>query len=271
MSAAVDQPHRRELPPAVVRAAGTVGWAVTAAMSYLGDVFLLGRQTVWHILRGEVTRREAFAAMLMCGVKGVPLVAITVCFSGMVFAVYGVAQFKRLGTTEVLGAIVAMSMLREVAPVLAATVVAARSGSAIAAEVSTMQITEQVEALRSLATSPVEFLAVPRYVALVLMLPLLTLVGDVAGVYGAGAACVVQGVSWRTFFNSIQQGVGLDFLVMGCVKAIIFGALIAVSSLRQGFRCGYGSAAVGRATTQAVVLNICWIHLANLLLAVATN
>lgn len=251
------------------RVVGLVGDRVLRLIAYVGEIATLGAQTVRHILRGEVTRREAFEEMAFVGVGGLSLVAVTVCFSGLVFGVYSVDQFRKFGASDVLGVVIAMTMCREVAPVLAATVVAARSGSAIAAEVATMKITEQLDALRSLATSPIEFLAVPRYIALVLMMPLLTIIADLTGVWGGGLIAYLQGMSWRQYFNPIIERLPFDHVLSGLVKAMVFGALIAISSLRQGFRCGYGSEAVGRTTTQAVVYNILWIHFANLLLAIA--
>lgn len=245
----------------------TIGGRITGLLVYLGDVFLLTNQTVRHCLRGEVTWRETFAQLAAIGVGGLPLVAVTVAFSGMVFGVYAVAQFQRLGVSDMIGVLVSMSMTREVAPVLAATVIAARSGSAIAAEVGTMKITEQLDALRALATDPVEYLAVPRYCALVTMLPLLALVGMATGVWGAGVVCNLNGISWRQYMTGVWDRLTYEYILIGLVKAMIFGALIAISSLRQGLRAGYGSESVGRATTQAVVNNILWIHAANLLLA----
>lgn len=236
-------------------------------LSYLGDFVLLMNQTVQHLLRGEVTRRETFAQLAAMGVGSLPLVVVTVAFSGMVFGVYAVAQFRQMGATDLIGALVAMSMSREVAPVLAATVVAARCGSAIAAEVGTMKITEQLDALRSLATDPVEYLAVPRYIGLVLMLPLLTFVAMLAGIWGAGVMGSLQAVPWSQYIASVWDRLPLEFVLIGVIKGMVFGALIAVSSYRQGVRAGFGSESVGRATTQAVVNNILWIHAANLLLA----
>ncbi|NUQ00540.1 MAG: ABC transporter permease, partial [Armatimonadetes bacterium] len=244
---------------------------VTSLIAYVGELVLLANRTVQHILRGEVTRREAFQQMAVIGVGSLGLVTITVGFSGMVFGVYGVQQFKAFGASNLLGAVTAMSMTREVGPVLTATVVAARSGSAIAAELATMKNTEQLDALRALATDPIEYLAVPRYIALVLMLPLLALVAMAAGTWGGGLVAYFNGITWREYFGQIPERVPLDFVVNGCIKAMIFGALIAVSSLRQGFRAGLGSESVGRATTEAVVLNIIWIHFANLLLAMVTE
>lgn len=253
------------------RAPRAVSGALRALLAYLGEFFLLGNTIVLHVLRGEVTRRELFEQMWRCGVAGLPLVAVTVGFSGLVFGVYTVAQFKQFGATEFIGGIVGISMAREVAPVLTATVMAARTGSSIAAEIGTMKVTEQLDALRALATDPVEYLAVPRYVALVITMPLLALVGMATGTLGSALMATTQGVPLRQFADSLQQMLPMDHLVTGCTKAMVFGALIAIASLRQGLRCGLGSAAVGQATTQAVVLCVLWIHLANLLLAIAAS
>ena len=253
---------------ALARAAGR---AVCTVLAYVGETVLLVRQVLGHVLRGEVTRGEAFEQMCRIGVAGLPLVVVTCGFSGLVFGVYTVAQFQRFGARELIGAVIGMSMSREVAPVLAATVVAARSGSAIAAEVATMKVTEQLDALRALATDPVEYLAVPRYVALVIMLPMLTLVGMFSGTFGALVFAVAQGVTFDQFYKSLVKNVPLDFVWTGCLKGVVFGALIAIASIRQGLRCGYGAEAVGRTTTQAVVLDIIWIHTANLVLAMLTT
>lgn len=269
-------PIRRIAQPALLDRAlrGGLAWigaAVTAVLSYFGQFAIFGNALVQYIMRGEVTRRETFQQMALVGVDGLPLVALTVGFSGLVFGVYTVAQFQRFGAADQLGMVVSMSMTREVAPVLVATVIAARSGSAIAAEAATMKITEQLDALRSLATDPIQFLGVPRYMALVLMLPLLTLVGDVCGTLAAGAMGTLHGISWRQYIGSIQANLPFDHVVHGMIKAAVFGALIAIASLLQGFRCGFGTQAVGRATTQAVVLDIIWIHFANLIIAASTN
>lgn len=261
--------------PALARglqaAARLVGARVLGLLHYLGELMMLASHIVTHILRGEVTRRESFDQMSAVGVGGIPLVSVTVAFSGAVFGVYSVLQFKQFGASNMIGLVVAMTMTRELAPVLAATVIAARTGSAIAAEIATMKITEQLDALRALATDPVEYLAVPRYIALVLTLPGLALIGMVCGTYGAGVVAWLNGITWREYFSMVPDRLPIDFVINGCIKAMIFGALIAISSLRQGFVCGYGSESVGKTTTQAVVYNIIWIHLANLLIALLTE
>ena len=253
------------------RAVELLGEAVGRFLAYVGDVVALGHQIVMHILRGEVTRRELLEQMAFIGASGMPLVALTVGFSGLVFGVYSVSQFKQFGATDMVGQVIGVSMSREVAPVLAATVIAARSGSAIAAELATMKITEQIDALRALATDPLEYLAVPRYVALVLCMPMLALVGMFAGTLGAALLAVQQGVTVQVFLDSLTKHVPVDYVITGCTKSIVFGALIALASLRQGLRCGYGSEAVGRTATQAVVLSLLWIHAANLILTTAAS
>lgn len=271
MSAPAEPRPTVPLPPTVRRLFRAVGTRALGLLEYVGELVMLANRTVSHILRGEVTRREAFEQMAAIGSGGIPLVAVTVAFSGMVFGLYSVQQFQQFGASNMVGLVVAMSMTREVAPVLAATVVAARSGSAIAAEIATMKITEQLDALRALATDPIEYLAVPRYIALVLTLPGLALIGMITGIYGAGLIAYMQGITWREYFSLVPERLPIDFVVNGCIKAMIFGALIAISSLRQGFACGYGSEAVGKTTTRAVVYNIIWIHLANLLIAMMTE
>lgn len=248
-----------------------VGERILALFAYFGELAQLCHETVQHILRGEVTRREAFDQLSMIVVGSWPIVAVTVCFSGLVFGIYAVAQFKNFGASSLIGVVAAQSMSREVAPVLAATVVAARCGSAIAAEIATMKVTEQIDALRALATDPIEYLAVPRYIALVVGLPMLALIGMTAGTWGAGMIANMNGISWREYFSQVPEKVPPEFVVNGCIKATVFGALVAIASIRQGLRCGYGSEAIGRATTAAVVYSIVLIHLANLLISAVTQ
>lgn len=248
-----------------------LGRGVLVLLGYLGEIAALAHQVVAHILRGELDRRELFSQMMRCGLRAAPLVMVTVGFSGLVFGVYAVAQFQLFGLADWIGGVVGQSMTRELAPTLAATVVAARSGSAIAAEVATMKVTEQLDALRAMATDPVEYLAVPRYVALVVMLPLVTMLGILTGTAGSAAMAVVRGVPIYTFLDSFQASTPFDYLINGLIKAGIFGGIIAIVSVRQGLRCGYGAEAVGRATTLAVVLCVLLIHTANLLVAIITS
>ncbi len=133
-----------------------------------------------------------------------------------------------------------------------------------------MKITEQIDALRALATGIGQYLAVPRYIALVLTCRAWPDRHDHRHLR-RGLVAYLQGITWREYFAMVPDRLPPDFVVKGCIKAMIFGALIAISSLRQGFACGYGSEAVGKTTTKAVVYNIIWIHLANLLIALVTE
>lgn len=250
---------------------GEVGRLTLVAVGYVGEFVSLNFRIVMHVIRGEVTRRELFDQMWLCGVRGLPIVLLTVGAVGLVVGVYMVPMFVMFGASGFIGGVTTKAMLREAGPILGATVIAARSGSAIAAEIGTMRVTEQLDALRALATDPVEYLATPRYIALALMVPLLVLCGILAGLLGAALIAGLEGVTIRQFVESMGNLVKVDDLVTGLTKCVVFGELIAVASLHQGFRTGHGSEAVGRATTQSVVLCVLWIHLTNLALAFVSN
>ncbi|HIE52001.1 MAG TPA: ABC transporter permease, partial [Armatimonadetes bacterium] len=160
-----------------------------------------------------------------------------------------------------------LSIVRELGPVLTAIVVAARSGSAIAAEIGTMKVTEQLDALRALATDPIEYLVVPRYLASLITLPLLTIMADVCGTMGGFVVAVGAGVSREIYLKSVLRLVKADHLLTGLVKAVVFGTLISIVGCQQGFRTGQGAAAVGRATTNSVVLCVVLVHIADYFLA----
>jgi len=170
---------------------------------------------------------------------------------------------------SLVGGLVSASVAREVAPVLTGVVVAARVGSAIAAELGTMKVTEQVDALRSLAVHPVDYLVVPRFMACVLMLPLLTLYADAAGVVAGYLVSAGMGVPSGGYFQAATSPVfiRMEHVLLGLAKTVVFGAIIALVSCQQGLRARGGAAGVGHATTNAVVLSIMLIYVVNYFLS----
>ncbi len=188
------------------------------------------------------------------GVSSVPVVAITGTFIGMVLAVQAHSQFAAMGMATRLGSVINISLVKELGPVLAATMLAGRVGSSMAAELGTMRVTEQIDALEALGTNPVYYLVVPRYLACVLLIPLLTLMADFMGVIG-GAVVSTQmlGVDSYHYWAHSREYVGSLDLFAGVFKSFFFGAAIALISCHRGFHSKAGAEGVGRAATEAFV------------------
>jgi phospholipid/cholesterol/gamma-HCH transport system permease protein len=188
------------------------------------------------------------------GVSSVPVVAITGTFIGMVLAVQAHSQFAAMGMATRLGSVINISLVKELGPVLAATMLAGRVGSSMAAELGTMRVTEQIDALSSLGTNPVHYLVVPRFLACVLLIPLLTLMADFMGVIGGAVVCtqMLKVNEYYYWYHTRQFVGGLDLLA-GVFKSYFFGAAIALISCHRGFHSKGGAEGVGRAATEAFV------------------
>lgn len=219
---------------------------------FFGQLALLTTETLWYLVRGRVPLRSTIRQMSEVGVGSLLVALITVGFSGAVTALYLAAQLNQYGQGSYTGSLVGQSLALEIAPVITAIVVAARSGSAMAAELGSMTVTEQVDALKTMATSPVEYLVVPRVVGTVLMMPIVTVLANLAGLYGASLTSELGGVSHTLFWSSFQRVLVAD-QINGLLKSIPFGALIALIGCRQGLATTGGAQGVGRATTSAVV------------------
>ncbi len=219
---------------------------------FFGQLVLLTSETLWFIVRGRVSLKLTIRQMAEVGVGSLAVALITVGFSGAVAALYLAAQLVLYGQGSFAGLLVGQSLALEIAPVITAIVVAARSGSAMAAELGSMTVTEQVDALKTMATSPVEYLVVPRVVGTMLMMPIITVLANLAGLYGASLTSAMGGVSHTLFWSSFQR-LEVANQIDGLVKALPFGALIALIGCRQGLAATGGAQGVGRATTSAVV------------------
>jgi phospholipid/cholesterol/gamma-HCH transport system permease protein len=190
------------------------------------------------------------------GARSMTVVLLSAAFTGMVLALQGYHSLRGFGSEALLGSAVALSLLRELAPVLAALMVTARAGSAITAELGIMRTTEQIDALEMMAVDPIKFLVTPRIVAAVLAMPLLTAIFDLVGIWG-GYLVAVQflGLSPGTYFSSMRQSVETADILGGLAKGACFGLLIAWISTVKGFNASSGTHGVGLATTQSVVLS----------------
>ena len=279
-----DQPHRRREKPgdvvgeilhdvgdelaAVVSMPGELTYqTLNKFFEFIGEAFLLIGSSLRFIARGAIDVRDTLAQMALIGVASLPIVLITVAFSGAVLALYMSQIVVRWGLGSYTGAVVGVSVVREIAPVLTAVVVAARSGSAIAAEIGSMKVTEQIDALRALAVSPVQYLVVPRLVAAIVMLPLLTILADIVGMTGGWLVAVVNGVAGGGFIGTLKAQVVPYDVLMGMVKTVFFAGVIVIVGAQQGLLTTGGATGVGKSTTNSVVISIVIIYILNFFLA----
>jgi phospholipid/cholesterol/gamma-HCH transport system permease protein len=206
------------------------------------------------------------------GVSSVPVVAITGTFIGMVLAVQAHSQFEMMGLATRLGSVINISLVKELGPVLAATMLAGRVGSAMSAELGTMRVTEQIDALSALGTNPIQYLVVPRFLACFLLIPLLTLMADFMGVIG-GAVVSTQllMVDSYAYWQHSREYVGSADLFAGVFKSFFFGAAIALISCHRGFNSRAGAEGVGQAATEAFVYSFIAILFLDFVIGIAWN
>lgn len=214
---------------------------------------ILGRFLAWSP-RPPYDLRELVRQMVRVGIDSLPVVLLTALFTGMVMALQTFSTLKRFNAEGFVGSLVALSMVRELSPVIASLLIAGRCGSAMGAELGTMRVTEQIDALEVLATDPVHYLVVPRVWATVLTLPLLIVVADGIGIAGGYLISVVYfGANPVTYVENTFRYMDLDDLTSGLIKAAVFGLIVAVVGCQKGYFTRGGAEGVGRATTRAVV------------------
>lgn len=227
---------------------------VLGAFESIGTWVSLTGQTLIWIIRPPYRIGQLFLAMDFIGVQSVFIVSLTGVFSGMVLALQTVQSLRQFSAEGVVGSVVAISLTREISPVFAALMVTARAGSAMAAELGNMRVTEQIDALTTMGVSPVQYLLSPRMIASVMMVPLLCILYTTVGMAGAWLVAVEWlSVDPGIFIANIEKYLELDDFWMGEIKAATFGFLIAAISCRQGFYASGGAKGVGEATTRAVV------------------
>jgi phospholipid/cholesterol/gamma-HCH transport system permease protein len=237
----------------------------------LGDLSLFALR----ILAGS-SRRSSYNTLLpICfsvGVRSIPVVTITGTFIGMVLAVQAYAEFNSLGLATRLGQIINISVVRELGPVLTAVMLAGRVGSAMAAELATMRITEQIDALACLGVNPIQYLGTPRFWACVLLIPVLTILANFMGVLGGALICIdVYHVEAHHYWENTRGYVGMWDLMTGLIKPTFFAAAIAVICCHRGFYSEAGAEGVGRAATRAFVLSFIAVLILDFFLAMFLN
>jgi phospholipid/cholesterol/gamma-HCH transport system permease protein len=219
---------------------------------------------------GRLPRRETLVPnFYQIGVLSLPVIALTGTFIGMVLVVQSYVQFRNLHLEAKLGAVINLSLVRELGPVLAATMLAGRVGSAMAAELGTMRVTEQIDALVTMGANPIHYLVVPRFLACLLLIPALTIMADFMGVAGAlFYATQLLGIDLHQYLENSRHFVSNFDLFAGLFKSLFFGAAIALIACYRGFHCEPGAEGVGRAATAAFVYSFVMILLLDLVLGI---
>ncbi len=221
-----------------------------------GKVSLLLFSTLAWMVRPPYRIHEIFKQMEFVGVNSLPVVLITGAFTGMVLAIQTYYGFRMFGGESLVGATVALSMARELGPAITALMVTGRAGSAMAAEIGTMRVTEQIDALYTMSVNPVQYLIMPRVIAGIVMLPMLTIVSDFIGIVGGYFVGVgLLNINSGIFIARIVEFVDLSDIINGLIKASVFGLILSLVGCYKGFNTSGGAAGVGRATTQAVVVS----------------
>jgi phospholipid/cholesterol/gamma-HCH transport system permease protein len=238
---------------------------MTAVFESVGRLFLalfeqtgLWFQMLWRTIawafRPPFGITEWFRQMVRLGVDSIPVVVLTAMFTGMVLALQTYSGFQRVHAENFVGSVVALAMVRELSPVLVGLMVTGRVGSSMAAEIGTMRVTEQIDALEALATDPIHYLFVPRVIAGITMLPLLVLLGDALGIYGGYLVAVrLLGANPVQYDENSYKYLEMHDIWTGLVKAAVFGLILTLTGCMKGYFTKGGAEGVGRATTSAVV------------------
>lgn len=235
-------------------------------LRYTGGVVVLFLEAVFWAFIPPYRRRQVAEQMYKVGVSSLPIVLLTSLFTGMVLALQSAYQMQRISAQMYIASLVALSMTRELGPVLTALVVAGRCGASITAELGTMKVTEQIDALETLATNPVKYLVVPRFIALLFMLPLLTVYAVFTGILGGYIVGVFKlHIGSNMYINMTTSPLGLKDLYTGLLKSVVFAIIIAIVSCYEGFRTQGGAEGVGRSTTLSVVTSFILIIAADCL------
>jgi phospholipid/cholesterol/gamma-HCH transport system permease protein len=212
------------------------------------------RSTIKWMFRRPFDGREWLRQMVRVGVDSIPVVVLTSMFTGMVLALQTFIGFRRVHAEQFVASVVSLAMLRELSPVLVGLMVTGRVGSSMAAEIGTMKVTEQIDALKALATEPVQYLFVPRVIAGTVMLPFLTVIGDFLGIYGGYIVAVkLMHTNPVVYQQNTYQFLALNDVWSGLVKAAVFGLILTLTGCVRGYYTTGGAEGVGRATTNAVV------------------
>jgi len=224
-------------------------------IEFMGELAL----SVQRMIRRKATIQasQVWLAIQEAGVEALPIVGLITFLIGMIFAFVGVMQLNNFGAGIYTADLVAVAMVREMAPIMTAILMAGRTGASYAAQLGTMKVNEEIDALSTLGINPIDFLVMPRVFALILMMPFLTMYASLMGIFGGLVVAVsMLDITPLQYIVQTNAAVGLNTLFGGLFKAIVYGALVALAGTQQGMACGNSAMAVGQATTKAVVMGI---------------
>lgn len=240
----------------------TIGEATINGLAYVGGLARLAGGAVRAVFvepfRGRQLRlsRAVHQAMAV-GVEALPIISLISFFVGTILALQSAYELRKFGALQFVASAVALSMTRELGPLMTAIVVIGRSGSAFAAEIGTMKVNEEIDALETMALEPIHFLVAPKFLAMILMMPCLTTWADFMGVLGGGIFGVAKaGFTWGSYMRATLDALVLHDIVTGLIKSVMFALVITAVGCQEGFSTGLGSEQVGRSTTSAVVKSI---------------
>ena len=246
-----------------------VGAATERSVSYVGglaEIFGAALRLLFlsPLKRGRMLQRAIHEAM-GAGVGALPIVSLITFFVGIIIALQGAYQLQRIGAMQLVPSLVAITISRELGPLVTAIVVIGRSGSAFAAEIGTMRVTEELDALKTMALDPIAFLVVPKFLAMAVMLPCLGIWADLMGVLGGGLFGVIGGgFTFGGYILATQDALLARDITSGFIKSVVFGIVITAVGCQEGFSTGAGAEEVGRSTTSAVVISILLVILIDL-------
>ena len=246
-----------------------VGAATGRSVAYVGGLAeIFGRSLRLLFLsplkRGRTLQRAVHEAMAV-GVGAIPIISLITFFVGIIIALQGAYELQRLGAMGLVASLVAISITRELGPLVTAIVVIGRSGSAFAAEIGTMRVTEELDALKSMALDPVAFLVVPKFLAMAVMMPCLAIWADLMGILGGALFGMIgAGYTFGGYLLATRDALLLRDITTGVIKSLVFGMVITAVGCQEGFATGAGAEEVGRSTTSAVVISILLVVLIDL-------
>jgi len=260
-------------PPLLVR----IGEAASRAsrdglemVSFIGEI----TASIGRMLRGRARFRivDLTSFLQDCGALALPIVTLISFLVGLILAFVGAVQLEQFGAQIYVADLVGIAMAREMGAMMAAIIMAGRTGAAFAAQLGTMRVNQEIDALQTMGLPPMDFLVLPRVLALCAMMPLLTLYADFVGILGGGiVAAVMLDLSPQVYYDQTIAGITLDDFASGLIKSAVFGALIAFSGCLRGMQCGNSASAVGEAATSAVVTGIVMIIVADAIFTVVFN
>lgn len=251
-----------------------IGGSVTNAFAYIGSLAELSGRAAYYTFVGPFQGKplrvqRAFSQAMDVGVRALPILSMITFFIGLILALQSAYELRRFGAMNFVPTAVAISMSRELGPLITAIIVIGRSGSAFAAEIGTMKVTEEIDALDTMAISPIHFLVTPKFLAMIVMLPCLTIWANAMGILGGSLFGVAQAdFTFRRYIQSSVEALFLRDVTTGLIKSVMFGITITAVGCLEGLSTGAGAEQVGRSTTRAVVMSIFLVILVDLVFTI---